>query len=124
MSNEADVHTNEAGSNVGYRGIICPPPPIHATLSGEDIVEAQLSQLVPIDEWYWLLGDEDGESVDQAGGYPQSSGSVFGAPAFCGNAIYADQFRGLVSLEEASANLTFQTSNCGRNDFYFAFDCF
>lgn len=65
-SQEADVHTNEAGSNVGYHGIICLRPPIHVTLLGGDIVEAQLSQLVPIDEWYWLLGDEDGEPVEPA----------------------------------------------------------
>jgi hypothetical protein len=50
-------------------------------VSGGDNVEPRLSQLVPINEWHWLLGEEHGVCVEQQGGYPQPAGSVFVDPA-------------------------------------------
>lgn len=77
MSRRAEEHASryEVGSNVG-----CPKHLSTSStgmVSGGDIVEAQLSHLVPIGEWCWLLGEGTRMCVDQHRGYPQLSGPVY-----------------------------------------------
>lgn len=68
VSKRADKHANsyEAESNVGKHLPTCNTGMVPAG----DIVEAGWSQLVPINEWHWLLGEEYGVFVDQQRGYP------------------------------------------------------
>jgi hypothetical protein len=88
-----------------------------------DIVEALLSQPVPIDEWHWALGKEDGRYAGQRGSCPQSSRSVSGTSASGGYAIYADQLLGLrLNLEKAPAISNSQSTQDSRDELYLSFD--